>query len=64
MNLALICIGNMTTDNGIDWITTEAIFDDKDLQGAWLYYKGAVIGKLTQNVKKNTFAISIGMFDR
>ena len=62
MNLALICIGNMTTGSS-NWLTIEAIFDDKDLQGAWLRYKGATVGLITQNVKEKTLEISIGIFE-
>ena len=63
MNLALICLGNMTTGNRSNWITTEAIFDDKDLQGAWLRYKGAVVGQVIENTKEKTLTISIGAYE-
>ncbi len=62
MNLAIICLGIMTEGNKSNWITTEAFFDDKDLQGAWLNYKGAVVGKITRNAKEKIFTISIGLF--
>ena len=63
MNVALICIGNMTAGYGSNWITTAAIFDDKNLHGAWLYYKGAVFGQLIENTKEKPFTISSSAYD-
>ena len=62
MNLAIICLANMTSVYEGDWVTTEATFDDKDLQGAWLRYKGTVVGQVITNVKETTLSISIGVY--
>ena len=62
INEELICKESITTGNGRYLIKTEAIFADYNLQGAWLYYKGANVGQLTPNINEKTFTISIGVF--
>jgi hypothetical protein len=62
MNIALICIGNMTAEINSNWITTEAAFTNKDLQGAWLRYKGAIVGLIAENVNRKTLTITIGIY--
>ena len=63
MNLAIICLANITSVYEGDWVTTEATFDDKDLQGAWLRYKGTVVGQVITNSKEKTLSISIGVYN-
>ena len=62
MNIALICIGNMTADSNSNWITTEAVFAEKDLQGAWLRYKGTIVGLIAENVNQKKLTITIGIY--
>ncbi len=54
----------MTMGNQSKWITIATLYDDKNLQGAWLCYKGAMVVQLTQNTKEKNFTISIGIFDK
>lgn len=63
IDLAIASIMDMPKYDGEKWKIVLDKNDDKNINAAFLYYNGAKVGKLREDVKGKTFSFSIGLFD-